>query len=857
MSGSGSPLAGGGGPGTVRSHHRAPALTRAEAAARSAIVHDPVYEVELDLRAPTEFATRTTVRFGAVAGTATFIDFAADEVEHASFNGRPIAASEHRIRLPDLQPGNELVVHARSGYSRTGLGLHRFQDPADGETCVYTQCQPFEAHRIYPCFDQPDLKARIGFRVLAPEDWLVVSNGSAESTGPSWRFTSVPRIPTYVGAVAAGPFHHVRDTHHGLPLNLYCRRSLAPHLDAAEIFRLTKEGLDFCTGFFGHPYPFASYDQVFVPEFPMGGMENAACVLLDERFVFPSPPGEARHLTRATVVFHEMVHMWFGNLVTMRWWDDLWLNESFATYLASRGVAEATRFGERAWVEFSLRRKARAYEDDQGQAARPVLAEVATTDGLLSRFDSVVYGKGAALLRQLEHWVGQAGFQAAVREFIRVNAFGVADRTDFFAALDHASGRVVDDWVRHWLRTTGVPTLRAETVVGDDGRYRFFGIRQLPAEPGSAPRGHRVAIGLYRDEAGALTRTELSEVDVDDECTAVPALVGAPAADLVLLNDDDLAYARTSFDAISLETLIGRLSDIPDTLPRVLCWNALWDMTRSASLPTRDWVEVVIRHAVAEREPAVLRGILRQTTYAVHHFCAAGRVPGVHRSLAEAARAALAGAGPGSTHQKIWCRYVITHDPDPAFARGLLSGEVTVDGLTVDRGLRWHVVIRLAASGVIGEDVIAAERDGDPADRRAWLAWAGRPEPAAKAEAFAAALDGVRDGRSLSLATRDAILTGFWRPGQEEVLAAYAEGAWVDAIRRLWAEPRTEEERLTLTEALYPACRASPEVLASADRALRGTLPAAARGIVKAGREETLVALRAQDADGDARMGER
>ncbi|SFQ50584.1 aminopeptidase N [Amycolatopsis arida] len=835
------------------------ALTRAEAAERATVVRDPSYHVELDLRADAAtFTSHTTIRFAARSGASTFLDLTAAAVEKATLNGRPLPTTgRHRLPLPDLRSRNELVVRARCSYSRTGLGLSRFRDPADGATYVFSQCQPFAAHRIYPCFDQPDLKARIAVTVLAPPDWVVVGNGPAHRFGTGWRLAPTPPIPTYTSAVVAGPLHQVHERHGDVPLGLSCRRSIAGLLDAGEVFRLTRWGLDFYRELFGRPYPFPTYHQVFVPEFPMGGMENVGCVLLGERYLFRSTPTEPQRIDRAAVLLHEMAHMWFGNLTTMRWWDDLWLNEAVATHAATLGLAAHPEFGERAWVDFAHRYKARAYAEDQGRTAHPVLARVGSTAGLLTRFDDITYAKGAALLKQLAHWVGPTAFADGVRRLLREHAFGTVDRADFLRALADASGRDLDQWADEWLDTTGAPTLRTDATIGPDGRYTEVVVHQLPAHPGARPRRQRIALGHYTATAGALNRTWRREVDLRGPRTPVPELVGRPAG-LLLPNDDDLGYARLAFDAYSLTMLTERLGELPSALARTLCWTALWELTRDAELATGDWVRLVARHAVPEPDIGLRRELLDHARHAIEQYSAPDREAELRVALAAAARTALDRADPGGTEQRGWVRYLVAVEDDPAFAHGLFTGTITVDGLAVDPDLRWHLVIRLATLGAVDQVAIAAQRRRDPGDlgrRKAWLAWASLPDPAVKAAAFAAAVEGVADGTELSLAVRDAILTGFWRPGQYAVLAEYAEHTWVDAVARLWAEHRPEEELLTLTTALYPACRPTAAILAAAGRLLAGDLPPAGRHIVREGADETRRALRAQAADHRAREG--
>jgi len=831
-------------------------LTRVEAEQRARLVGDVAYEVELDLTAddPAGFASRTTVRFTGTPGAATFVDLTATAVDSAVLNGRSLpVASNGRLALPDLRAVNELVVSARCAYSRSGVGVHRFVDPVDGEVYLYTQFQPFEAHRVYTCFDQPDIKARFALTVRAPAEWVVVSNGAATRDGDIWRFAPTPPISTYVTAVVAGPYHHVHERHGGLELGVYCRQSLAEHLDPDEIFELTRQGLDFYPAQFDCPYPFTKYDQLFVPELSLGAMENVGCVTIDERNIFRSTVTEANRLYRANVILHEMAHMWFGNLVTMRWWDDLWLNESFATYLASFALAEATRFSERAWAEFAHLYKAWAYEQDQRPTTHPILTDIPDTAGLLTHFDGITYGKGAAVLKQLAHWVGSDAFRDGVRGYFAERAFGTGELADFLRHLERASGRDLGAWCPQWLGTAGLGVLRAECEIGDDGRYRRCVIvQEVPAEHPTL-RDHRVALGLYTVRDDVVARTRRVELDVRGARTEVPELVGERVPDLLLLNDDDIAYTKVRFDARSLATLHTALGRITAPLARTLCWGALWEMTRDAELPTRSWVILVAAHAEREDNPAVLQTLLGQASQAIDHYGAPGRSADSRAVLVAAARAALYRSRPGSDAQLIWARRVLVLDPDPHLAQGLLEGRTSVEGLTVDTDVRWLIVVRLAVLGVVDEATIAAECARDPSDlgrRRAWQARASLPDAAGKATAFAAAVSGVDvDGTALSVATQRAILTGFWRADQSSLLAHYAEHGWVEAMVRVWSE-RDADESLALTPSLFPGTRPDAALVAAADRVLdAGFLPLAGRRLVVEALDDAVRALRAQAAD--------
>jgi aminopeptidase N len=854
-------------------------LTRDEARGRARLLRDVAYTVALDLNAgEREFGSRTTARFAcSEPGASTFIDLDATEVVGATLNGRALdsgAFAGARLRLDGLEEQNELVVDARCAYSRAGVGLHRFVDPVDKRVYLHTQFEPFDAHRVYACFDQPDLKATFELSVRAPEDWVVVSNGRGSSDGSGgeggapgaaggrgsvWTFEKTLPISTYITAIVAGPYHHQHEWHGDIELGVFCRQSLADHLDPGEILEVTRQGFDFFTAQFDYAYPFGAsagggpqkYDQLFVPEFNFGAMENAGCVTFTERYIFRSKVTDAARLQRANTILHEMAHMWFGDLVTMRWWDDLWLNESFATYMASLALAEATRF-KQSWAEFAHLLKSWAYREDQRPTTHPIVADITDTDVLHTHFDGITYAKGASVLKQLVHWVGREEFFAGLRAYFREHEFGNAELTDFLGALEAASGRNLRAWSKQWLETAGLNALRAEFTEDDQGRYSSFAIRQEAPLELPTLRDHRLAVGLYDSAGSGLARRRRIELDVSGARTEVAELVGEPVPDLLLLNDDDLAYAKIRFDQRSIDTLTDRLANIESPLARALCWGALWDMTRDAELPTRHWARLVSAHAEAEDDVGVLQTLLRQAASAIDLYGDPGNRRNARRLLAETARGALERAKPGSDEQLVWARCRIATEEDPAFARGLLDGSVAIEGLAVDTDLRWLIVGKLASAGAISEDVIDAERERDPTDigiRGAWSARASRPDEAAKARAFDAAVAGAAGDEPLPLATQRAILSGFWQTDQKQLLAPYAHDRWVPALERVWAE-RSVDEALDLTAGLYPANQVSDEVVAAADRALAGDwLPPAGRRSVTEGRDDTLRAQRARRAD--------
>ncbi|MFD0886409.1 aminopeptidase N, partial [Streptosporangium algeriense] len=618
-------------------------LTRDEARERARLISVQSYVVELDLTEGDErFESITTVRFtGTRPGAETFIDLAGAKVRKAVLNGTELDVDGYdpetgRLPLPNLAESNELRIDADCSYMRTGEGLHRFVDPVDDSVYLHSQFETADAHRMYACFDQPDLKATFELTVIAPSSWEVISNAAPETTeelpehsgrhgtlqaARRWHFPPTPVISTYITALCAGPYHKVTSEHDGIPLGLYCRASLAEHLDADNIFEVTRQGFDFFHRVFGIRYPFGKYDQLFVPEFNAGAMENAGCVTFLEDYVFRSRVTDAIIERRAETILHEMAHMWFGDLVTMRWWDDLWLNESFATYASVLCQAEATRWGQGAWTTFANVEKSWAYRQDQLPSTHPIAADIVDMHAVEVNFDGITYAKGASVLKQLVAYVGLDNFLAGVRDYFNEHAWGNTTLADLLGALERTSGRDLSSWSKEWLETSWVNTLRPSFTTDAEGRFLEFEVLQEAPADYPTLRSHRVAIGLYSLRDGALVRTRRVELDVVGARTAVTELVGELQPDLVLINDDDLTYAKVRLDGRSLQTLVdGGIARFTESLPRALCWSAAWDMTRDAEMSTRDYVALVNSGIESVKDITVAQTVLRQARLAVQQY---------------------------------------------------------------------------------------------------------------------------------------------------------------------------------------------------------------------------------------------
>ena len=850
-----------------------PNLTRNDAVERAALVTVDRYRIELDLTAgDKKFRSVTTAFFQALPGADTYIDLAADRVHRAVLNGHDIDVSGYDestgIPLVGLAHDNVLVVEADCYYSNTGEGLHRFVDPVDGEVYLYSQFETADAKRMFACFDQPDLKAVFDMTVTAPQHWQVISNGapvSVERTGDAGvhTFATTPKMSTYLVALVAGPYavwrDVYRDPHGEIPLGIFCRASLADHMDAERLFTETKQGFDFYHRNFGVPYAFGKYDQLFVPEFNAGAMENAGAVTFLEDYVFRSKVTRYSYERRAETVLHEMAHMWFGDLVTMRWWDDLWLNESFATFASVLCQADATEYSE-AWTTFANVEKSWAYRQDQLPSTHPIAADIPDLHAVEVNFDGITYAKGASVLKQLVAYVGLEHFLAGLRDYFAVHAFGNATFDDLLGALERASGRDLSDWGRQWLKTTGLNTLRADFDVDADGKFTRFAITQGGATPGAGEtRVHRLAVGIYDDAHGKLVRVHREEFDVAGPVTEVPALRGVPRGKLVLVNDDDLTYCSMRLDPESLRVATDRITDIAEPLPRTLLWSAAWEMTRDAELKARDFVALVMRGVEAETEVGVAQRLLMQAQSALNSYAepdwarTRGR-PAFADRLVELARA----AEPGSDHQLAYtnalCSSVLAAHHLVLLADLLDRGpdQCGLAGLDIDTDLRWRIVTALAAGGHIDADgphtpFIDAEAMRDPTaagKRHAATAAAARPQAEVKQRAWRE----VIEDDTLPNATARAIVTGWAQPGQGDVLKPFT-ATYFQAIGGLW-ERRSSEVAQTVVVGLYPSWDVSTAGLAAADKFLGGELPAALRRLVLEGRAGVERAVRARAFDG-------
>ena len=838
-------------------------LTRAEAKERSALVKVHSYEIDLDLTTGDEtFIVKTRVKFdGLQPGASTFIDAVGKRVISATLNGETFETKfdGESIFLPALAATNDLYVELEAIYSKSGEGLHRFQDPADGEIYLYSQHEVADARRTFVCFDQPDLKATFAISALVPGHWEVISNNPVASKTEvgdkqRWEFTTTPRISTYLTALVAGAYSYVGDTYVGektVPLGLYCRKSLSEYMDHEELFDITKRGFAYYEKEFGLAYPFAKYDQIAVAEFNAGAMENAGCVTFaEDYFVFRSKVTDKNYNWRANVILHEMAHMWFGDLVTMEWWDDLWLNESFAEWASYYTLAQATRFTN-SWTVFNAERKNWAYRQDQLSSTHPIVVDMTDLEAVKTNFDGITYAKGASVLQQLVQHVGKENFIEGLRQYFAKHAWGNTTLNDLLVELEATSGRDLKPWVSTWLQTAGVNTWRPHLEIAGDIYTSVGVIQEVPLVPAGSSelRPHRMAVGLYDLKDGKVVRRRTIELDVAGSLTTIPEFAGEKTADLVVLNDRDLSYGKLRFDERSIATLKDHLGDIEDPLTRALAWSATWDMLRDAELSASDYVPMVLSALAGENDIAVVSMTLTQLGSAVELFAADSHRDALRTELSLGLERLLAGAPAGSDLQLQFARSLASAANSLAQTiriREFLDGKLA--GLTVDADLRWHflgcLVERNAATIAEVESELTADKTAN-GEKAAAFARAAFPDAAVKASAFELATT-----EDVSNHIQIQTIAGFQRPSQRELTAPYAD-KYFAMINDYW-NSHSYELASNVAALLYPTYQVSQATLVATQSWLAGTGINANHGlrrIISEQRDALVRALNAQRKD--------
>lgn len=795
-------------------------LSRLEAEERAALIRVRRYDVVIDISAAAvadldTFTSRTTVEFDSaqVAGS-SFIDLAATRLIGATLNGADVRHDWKggRLQLDGLMSHNVLEVEAEFAYGGEWQGMQRMVDSIDGELYVRTTTFIAEAPKIFACFDQPDMKGRYTFHVRAPKPWTVISNAPVDTverlSGADQivHFQQTQPLATYVTAVMAGPFHRTVDVVEGpdgpIELGICCTASDAKVIDPEHILGLTKAGFDLFHRLFDFPYPFGKYDQLLL-EPSRSGMENVGAVSLGRRLVFTSRMTQLDEVELAYVVLHELSHMWFGNLVTTRWWNDTWLNEAFATFAGYFAMANATSHSD-AWTRFAQQQKNLALEADQLPSTHPIAGPAPDVETAFANFDQVTYAKGASVLRQLVAYVGEQAFFTGLARYFKDHAHSNAALADLLAALEDASGTELSTWADGWLLEAHPNTLRPELTADAQGRLASLAVRQEGHAPGAALRSHRVSVGLYQDKDGRLVRTHGTEISVSGSRTDLTDLVGLPVPELVIVDDRDLTYAKQRFDDASLAVLKNRISDIDDALARTVCWTALWDMTRSGELSAGAYVDVALAAVEVETEPSILDGLLGH----LGRLLASGFTPQEFArrtgQLADVAVSALGAAPPGTDRQLTWARAVATSagsGPHAPMLRALFDGSLVIDGLEMDFDLRWRCMRGLAAFGHSDAAEIArvlAEEPTDEAHELAAAASASLATAADKARAWERALHDDEPAM-----VRLAYASAFWQPAPAELLSPYVD-RYFESLESVWQSLGGSFLARALTAELFP-----------------------------------------------------
>ncbi|MEU1310110.1 aminopeptidase N [Streptomyces cinnamoneus] len=770
-----------------------PVLTRDEAQTRARLLDVHRYAIDLDLtRGDEHFGSTTTLRFTAREAGTTFVELKPAALHRATLDGHPLdpaALQDNRLPLTLTAGEHELRIEADMRYSRTGEGMHRFTDPADGHTYLYTQTFLDDVQRVFAAFDQPDLKALFDATVTAPPEWTVLGNAVAHRIGDPaegrWQLATTKPLSTYFVAFAAGPWHSVRTEHAGLPFALHCRRSLAPHLDAdaEEILDITRRCYDRYHEIFDEPYPFDSYDQAFVPEFNAGAMENPGLVTFRDEFVYRSAVTDTERQTRGMVIAHEMAHMWFGDLVTLQWWDDIWLNESFAEYMGFQVLAEATRYTG-TWTDFAIARKSWGYDADQRPSTHPVAPapqDVRDTASALLNFDGISYAKGASALRQLVAWLGEKDFLAGINDHFARHRFGNATLADFIDSLARHTDRDVHAWAESWLRTSGVDTLTPHLT--DEPAH---GWRLDLHHDGTRP--HHLAIGLY-DHAPGDPRTLVPRTPLTTDLPAGGGTrtltPGGPRPALVLANDGDLTYTKVRLDPTSWNTALTALSALPEPISRAVLWNAARDMVRDGELAPRAYLDAARTHLPHEDDIAITQGVLAfaRTQIADRYTTPADR-PAALATLTDLCHDLLdrTNGTPGTQGLRLTAaRTLIASATTPTTLQDWLRAGTAPGGPALDPELRWRTLARLAVLGAVTPHDIDTELARDPSatgQEGAARCRAALPDPAAKEAAWHALYTGDQLSNYLFTATAQ----GFWQPEQTDLVRPYRDRYYPDAV---------------------------------------------------------------------------
>ena len=844
-------------------------ITQAEAKTRALVVSNVKYQLKVNLiPEQSTFAVESKILFAATPGETTWVDFIAPEVTSITLNGTDLAPSEFfngaRINLPNLKSENELLIKANCAFMNTGEGLHKHTDPQDGEVYLYTQFEVADSRRFMPVFEQPDIKATLKLTVIAPNHWTAISNSitplpaKLADSNLVWEFEETKKISSYLFALCAGPYEKFTDSYQGefgtYPFGIYVRQSLKTFIDPAEIFEITKQGFEWFESKFKVGYPFEKYDQIFVPEFNAGAMENAGCVTFRDEYVFRSRTTKTAYESRANTILHELSHMWFGDLVTMRWWNDLWLNESFAEWAAHWASSGATKYDE-AWTLFHVQRKAWAYRQDQLPSTHPIAANMPDLDSVYENFDGITYAKGASALKQLVAWVSEEKFIEGLRNYFKKHQWKNTELPDLLNELSASSGRDLTQWSQLWLETAGATLLKPLIETDENNVVTSAIIQQLPpASPAGLPavlRPHRLVVGIYRQVDSKLTRSERIELDVIGSETSIDELIGQPRPDLILINDDDLTYAKIRLDDVSIKTATNSINKIESSLSRALIWGATWDMLRDAELSTKDFMSLVINAVAQESDIGVVQQLLMQLRTAIDMYAKRTNRINYLTAVAAALKTNWQNSEGGSDRQLAFLRswsQVAQTQTDLDLISDILNAKTTIGGLKVDPELRWTLLRRLVVTGQVTQAEIDTELAQDPTAMGQEQAAAARSALPSKSDKTKAWVE-VSTNTDLTNSEIHAYLAGFHQVDHLSVLKDFVD-IYFDSVPQLWSA-RTHEIGQSLVTGLFPVAVVAQSVIDKADEFISNNpdLAVGARRIIVEQRDSLARALRAQQKD--------
>ncbi|MUH59820.1 aminopeptidase N [Bifidobacterium canis] len=828
-------------------------LTRVEAQERKAVIDAPIeYVVDLDLtQGPTTFISTSTIRFDSHAGESSFLDLIADRVLEVTVNGESVDPSEvyddDRIDLNNLKEHNEVTVKALCRYSTTGEGLHRSVDPSDGNVYLYSQFEVPDARRVYAVFDQPDLKATFTFNVKAAQSWTVLSNMPVEATEdltdltadgtladkPAestklWHFATTPTMSSYLTAICAGPYagwHTTYENEDGrtVPMAQYCRQALKDAFakDVDYLFDITKKGFAFYAKTWGVPYPYAKYDQIYVPEYNAGAMENIGMVTIRDSYVFESKVTDALAERRVVTVLHELAHMWFGDYVTMKWWNDLWLNESFAEFTSTLATAEATDWKD-AWATFCSGEKSWALAQDQLSTTHPIVAPINDLNDTYVNFDGITYAKGASVLKQLVAYVGRDKFFEGINHYLNRHAYSNATLDDLLAELEQTSGRDLKTWSKKWLEEAGINTITTQVDVAEDGTISSLTLDQTAPNEHPVLRPHRLAVGFYNEDAntGKIVRTDRIELDVDGEHTAVTEAAGKAMPALLLANDDDLTYTKLRFDDASLAFAMANLYRFDDALTRAVIWLSLWDMTRDGELAATDFIDTTLKMLATETESTTFRYALAMLSNTVWHYTDPARRTEIAKHVAGELLTLAKQAKAGSDEQFQLVSAYLTYgvEGDSEFAdnvRALLSGSLVFEGLELDNNFRWSIMHALASVNAIEQADIDAElKRRDTTENREFAV--GTRASLHSKEAKDWAFDQALHNDDLTNSQLEEVARGF-SSTRDSALADQYVDQYFEAVDWIWKN-KTFHMSETLIGDLYPVYADPAKLVEAGDK---------------------------------------